>query len=84
MHSQGYQRELQFKSDALICNLSCRSIFQETVHDRVDKCNTEKSKHYQRKNFRTAGTGTEICTTRHRVVAPQKRSIVFVCVCVCV
>ncbi|XP_044168316.1 uncharacterized protein LOC122952504 [Acropora millepora] len=33
-----------------------RSIFQETPDDRVERCNTEKSKHYQRKNFRTAGT----------------------------
>lgn len=33
-----------------------RTILRHTPEDIVDKCNTEKSKHVQRKNFRTAGT----------------------------
>jgi len=32
-----------------------RNAFADSNEDKVEKCNTEKSKHIQRKNFHTAG-----------------------------
>ena len=38
-----------------LCLSLPRNAFADTNEDKVGKCNTEKSKHIQRKNFRTAG-----------------------------
>ena len=40
---------------ALPYDIFNRTILRHTPEDIVGKCNTEKSKHVQRKKFRTAG-----------------------------